>query len=1010
MKTKRTLVWLLTVLAVSAPPVQAYEVESHAEISTRAAEVSAVWRALAEELGVTAGADATFLGLTASRLVEDGARFEDDALRYRNHFHNPLLPWKDAGLDALGVRAQSSVLWQQDPAQDSALLGGGDWSWQDARRRLLTALTGEAPAAREEAFAELFRNLGHLVHLIQDASVPAHTRNDAHAVLDGYERWVEWVRSGAAGRKPALRSIFTSLLALPPVGSPASIFTPTGDERAPVPVARLIDSDRYRGEGLVLSDPALGIAEYTQGNFPSDDTLFLDFPLPRPAALGPAFSVPEGRGRRVYYPKVTDGETVAHFVAEGAWWQRLRFRSSALSDWLLDDRIYQDYAAALLPRAVGYSAALLDYFFRGRLDVEADADPGDPSTLTLRGANLSPEALAEGSLALYAEGVDGRRLPATPLGPVALTGIAAGAPLPPARFQVAGEPERLVAVYRGALGHETAPADGSFPGAVIGRVLGGTRVEEVFLDGDRWKLRTPRGVFPLPLTGSEFEAVTWGDAPDLLVGRTPFGPDRPNRVVAWELARHPGTVEPATDAGGLVQLRQKSEAPLPFGMSLGTTLGVRQTRRYGQRLLRVETTQRLAWNETARAYTQRGFEFTIVEPLVLVPEQTVTYAFDVPITLERANGVLFGSPPYPGYYWDIFDVGADRSGRLLALVVVSLTEPPVAPRTFPLYNIAPTGEPYVHGTAAVPPVFPSSPNTFLWALIDLGAGAVVASTAEPVVTLTLAEAVSPEPVPSVHLPDGRSGFLLRGTTVYEGGDRDGEVVGPGAWGLAAFLAAPATLVTELRADSGFRDVTLDGFLVPALRAALAGAGARVDFAVAGTPVGRNFVYGCEIHSPPTNCSALRLTGTSWEITAAPLELSDAVRVRAAEGAERLALLADRRVFAWEPAAARAELRAAPGGEFAYLGAAAGRNALVTFGVFRPERVSRAFVPLEAPGEPVSFDDPELAFTVLAPDHLYDAATGRFHRPGTPPVRLPLPARLVDAAGAHPGDFHALRLP
>jgi len=59
---------------------------------------------------------------------------------------------------------------------------------------------------------------------------------------------------------------------------------------------------------------------------------------------------------------------------------------------------------------------------------------------------------------------------------------------------------------------------------------------------------------------------------------------------------------------------------------------------------------------------------------------------------------------------------------------------------------------------------------------------------------------------------------------------------------------------------------------------------------------------------------------------------------------------------------------------------------------------------------VSFDDPELAFTVLAPDHLYDAATGRFHRPGTPPVRLPLPARLVDAAGAHPGDFHALRLP
>jgi hypothetical protein len=35
----------------------------------------------------------------------------------------------------------------------------------------------------------------------------------------------------------------------------------------------------------------------------------------------------------------------------------------------LDDRVFQDYAALLLPRAVGYSAALLDYFFRGSLTV-----------------------------------------------------------------------------------------------------------------------------------------------------------------------------------------------------------------------------------------------------------------------------------------------------------------------------------------------------------------------------------------------------------------------------------------------------------------------------------------------------------------------------------------------------------------------------------------------------------------------------------------------------------------
>jgi hypothetical protein len=39
--------------------------------------------------------------------------------------------------------------------------------------------------------------------------------------------------------------------------------------------------------------------------------------------------------------------------------------------WLyhLDDFVYEDYADNLIPRAVGYSAALLDYFFRGKMEI-----------------------------------------------------------------------------------------------------------------------------------------------------------------------------------------------------------------------------------------------------------------------------------------------------------------------------------------------------------------------------------------------------------------------------------------------------------------------------------------------------------------------------------------------------------------------------------------------------------------------------------------------------------------
>ena len=38
---------------------------------------------------------------------------------------------------------------------------------------------------------------------------------------------------------------------------------------------------------------------------------------------------------------------------------------------VLDDNVYQDYAKLLLPRAVGYSAGLLNYFFRGTLEITA---------------------------------------------------------------------------------------------------------------------------------------------------------------------------------------------------------------------------------------------------------------------------------------------------------------------------------------------------------------------------------------------------------------------------------------------------------------------------------------------------------------------------------------------------------------------------------------------------------------------------------------------------------------
>src|SRR4030095_8079291 len=277
-----------------------------------------------------------------------GAAREDfPATRSLNHFHSPLKPWASAG----GLLSQSSVYWQQNPDQGL----GGSWSWPFARQRMFEFLTLPTPAAREGALADTARALGQVMHMVQDAASPAHTRADPHLIHDGYEARIEELR---VSRDATLRSRFQAFLNASSTLPSTSIFTPTGAPRAPVPIARLVDSDRYAGTVPSYTVGAdVGMAEYTSGGYVSDDTIFLGFALPRRESLGPAVFDPpaDTPGARRYFPKTTDGDTVSHFVAEGALYERLLFRGQLVGGFMLDDKVYEDYAARLVPRAVGYS-------------------------------------------------------------------------------------------------------------------------------------------------------------------------------------------------------------------------------------------------------------------------------------------------------------------------------------------------------------------------------------------------------------------------------------------------------------------------------------------------------------------------------------------------------------------------------------------------------------------------------------------------------------------------------
>jgi len=117
----------------------------------------------------------------------------------------------------------------------------------------------------------------------------------------------------------------------------------------------------------------------------------------------------------IWISKITDGEQIGHFVrpsylttavygilGEGSKYYRTFYR---------DERCHEDYAQKLIPRAVGYSADMLNYFFRGTIEIVLP-DSGvysfsdDPVkgfskiTLLARNNTLTGDEMSDGSIEL----------------------------------------------------------------------------------------------------------------------------------------------------------------------------------------------------------------------------------------------------------------------------------------------------------------------------------------------------------------------------------------------------------------------------------------------------------------------------------------------------------------------------------------------------------------------------------------------------------------------------------
>ncbi len=307
---------------------------------------------LINQLGINNGVKEKFNSSMTWELLRDGGEFEDIPVWYMiyrrsvNHFHNPLRPLVDAGFTGVWgtyiLSGQSAILWSQNQLgmQDP----GGFYSWYDVRNYFYSGLTAYDKKTRDTNFAETFRGLGQLMHLVQDMSVPEHARDDGH-YSDAYE---EWVKS-----KPDL---IKTLMQNPVYFDSFALAQPTAfGAEASVPIANLFDTNQYGGTNpnpqvttqyfTIVSTPTgpigvdkIGLSEYTNANFLSLDTMFTDnlppasskyFPYPKRAN---AALWNDTMNNRYYFKKTGDGEPINHLAHCGLICMSMLYSGPQFSD------------------------------------------------------------------------------------------------------------------------------------------------------------------------------------------------------------------------------------------------------------------------------------------------------------------------------------------------------------------------------------------------------------------------------------------------------------------------------------------------------------------------------------------------------------------------------------------------------------------------------------------------------------------------------------------------------
>lgn len=434
----RHISWIVLGVCVIHPSSRAYELNTHRDLTDQAVAITRLSQGTKlKDLGFDRAVDdpgqvlPNYKGdpLSLLRLMTDGAQLEDGIGcldgRPISHFFNPL---NGSGLDI--------PLFSGTPSPNWAIYGANQsppsYSFLDARQRFYDGFVKQGKGDRDIALGLMFQTLGHVVHHLQDMAQPQHVRNDSH--LD--------VPKCLLGE--SLSSYANALIGRP---SHYEKWTNRTDIlQAVIGAYRDPQSVRYDINGANFKNTfnlprrfwatgtgdGQGISEFTNRNFVSAGT---NFTAIAPGNAAPGFPNPKIEAAALNIVDIQDLCATAFPACPPGLTGKMNFIGSTVEDrftgqvvanprastysffsqdlatkggrlvFALNRFNFEEAHRQLIPRAVAYSAGMINYFFRGDIDLVYDAEQ---TKYFIK--NNGDEDL-QGAFELFFDGTDGKRYP-----------------------------------------------------------------------------------------------------------------------------------------------------------------------------------------------------------------------------------------------------------------------------------------------------------------------------------------------------------------------------------------------------------------------------------------------------------------------------------------------------------------------------------------------------------------------------------------------------------------------